>query len=272
VTDQPAVAAPLEAIQRPVGKVISRRRVGHEGFATSKLSLHGRRRTPGRHRSDNRASGDFFRPPSSFYSIGFGCAVHDAREPEAGISFNRAWDAPSGCGSRNPRLPEDFHGGRGARSLEVEHRQQAMWFAGAAPAPLHPPKDRSAIRHRNTNAITSPDEGERSSTFLTCVLQVQRGCPFTIIAHDPHIPTRHAYRYAKDGSRFCWIQTTTSRTVWLSWFGTFKLSNYPPALSPRQIDASSVSPSEDKHFLPSGYRLPDGRIYLRFFLTETQKK
>ena len=32
------------------------------------------------------------------------------------------------------------------------------------------------------------------STLLTCVRQVQRGIPFTIIAQEPHMPTRQAKR------------------------------------------------------------------------------
>src|SRR5690242_21296317 len=36
-------------------------------------------------------------------------------------------------------------------------------------------------------------------TASTCVRHVQRALPFTVIAHDPHMPTRQAYRYASDG-------------------------------------------------------------------------
>jgi hypothetical protein len=32
------------------------------------------------------------------------------------------------------------------------------------------------------------------ATLSTCVRQVQRGAPFTVIAHEPHMPTRHAKR------------------------------------------------------------------------------
>src|ERR1700683_2000378 len=32
-------------------------------------------------------------------------------------------------------------------------------------------------------------------TFATCVRQVQRGRPLTVMAHEPHMPTRQANRY-----------------------------------------------------------------------------
>ena len=32
------------------------------------------------------------------------------------------------------------------------------------------------------------------STFFTWVRQVQRGTPLTIMAQEPHMPTRQAYR------------------------------------------------------------------------------
>ena len=33
-----------------------------------------------------------------------------------------------------------------------------------------------------------------STTRETCVRQVQRGRPLTVMAHDPHMPTRQAKR------------------------------------------------------------------------------
>ena len=51
------------------------------------------------------------------------------------------------------------------------------------------------------------------TTVATRVRQVQRGRPFTVIAHDPHMPTRHAKRYDRLGSKCRWIHVTTSRTV-----------------------------------------------------------
>src|SRR3974390_731567 len=38
------------------------------------------------------------------------------------------------------------------------------------------------------------------TTFDTCVRQVQRGTPFTVIAQEPQTPTRQAKRYARLGS------------------------------------------------------------------------
>ena len=32
------------------------------------------------------------------------------------------------------------------------------------------------------------------ATFATCVRQVQRARPLTVIAHEPHMPTRQAKR------------------------------------------------------------------------------
>jgi hypothetical protein len=40
-----------------------------------------------------------------------------------------------------------------------------------------------------------------SATFATWVRQVQRGRPLTVMAHDPHMPTRQAKRYASVESR-----------------------------------------------------------------------
>ena len=34
----------------------------------------------------------------------------------------------------------------------------------------------------------------RDATFETCVRQVQRGRPLTVMAQDPHMPTRQAKR------------------------------------------------------------------------------
>ena len=33
-----------------------------------------------------------------------------------------------------------------------------------------------------------------AATFATCVRQVQRGRPFTVMAQEPHMPTRQAKR------------------------------------------------------------------------------
>ena len=43
---------------------------------------------------------------------------------------------------------------------------------------------------RNGAMVSFPDEATRE----TRVRQVHRGRPLTIIAHDPHMPTRHAKR------------------------------------------------------------------------------
>jgi hypothetical protein len=45
------------------------------------------------------------------------------------------------------------------------------------------------------------------------VRHVQRALPLTVIAHEPHMPTRHAKRYASAGSCVRWTSVTTSSTV-----------------------------------------------------------
>ena len=49
---------------------------------------------------------------------------------------------------------------------------------------------------------------------------VHRARPFTVIAQDPHTPTRDTKRQASAGSRWRWTQVTTSSTVWFSPNGT----------------------------------------------------
>ena len=58
------------------------------------------------------------------------------------------------------------------------------------------------------------------ATLDTCVRQVQRGRPFTVMAHEPHMPTRQAKRYDSVGSRWRCTNVTTSSTVWFSRRGT----------------------------------------------------
>ena len=54
----------------------------------------------------------------------------------------------------------------------------------------------SATRSRTTGRLASGARRSAPScaTLSTCVRQVQRGLPFTVIAHEPHMPTRQAKR------------------------------------------------------------------------------
>ena len=54
----------------------------------------------------------------------------------------------------------------------------------------------SATRSRTTGMLASGPISTRPAlaTLSTCVRQVQRGVPFTVMAQEPHIPTRHAKR------------------------------------------------------------------------------
>ena len=77
---------------------------------------------------------------------------------------------------------------------------------------------RSLMRGRlRSGSMTSRPSPATSFTWLR---HVHRARPFTVIAHEPHTPTRHAKRYASAGSRWRWIQVTTSSTVWFSAAGT----------------------------------------------------
>ena len=70
-------------------------------------------------------------------------------------------------------------------------------------------------------------------TSDTCVRQVQRARPFTVIAQEPHMPTRQANRYDSVESSERWMWVTTSSTVWLSSRGTSKFWKCPDSC-PRQ--------------------------------------
>src|SRR3954451_11513186 len=65
------------------------------------------------------------------------------------------------------------------------------------------------------------------ATAEICVRQVHRGRPLTVIAQDPHMPTRQANRYDSVESTLRWTQVTTSSTVWLAYKGTWHDSNLP---------------------------------------------
>src|SRR5688572_13026458 len=78
-----------------------------------------------------------------------------------------------------------------------------------------------------------------SATTETCVRHVQRALPLTVIAHEPHMPTRHAKRYDRVGSHLRWMCVTTSSTVWLSRRGTVNSSKCPDSF-PRHTRTRSV--------------------------------
>jgi hypothetical protein len=52
----------------------------------------------------------------------------------------------------------------------------------------------SVTRSRITGRLRKGRSSRRSlpATLSTCVRQVHRGTPFTVIAHEPHMPTRQA--------------------------------------------------------------------------------
>src|SRR2546430_16422197 len=58
------------------------------------------------------------------------------------------------------------------------------------------------------------------ATLSTWVRQVQRGTPFTLIAHEPHMPTRQAQPEASVASRGRWDDDNTAGTRWLGGGGT----------------------------------------------------
>jgi hypothetical protein len=76
------------------------------------------------------------------------------------------------------------------------------------------------LDHRQVGQRRDLQRPSAPTTLDTCVRQVQRAWPLTVIAHEPHMPTRQAKRYDSVGSRWRCTWVTTSSTVWLSWRGT----------------------------------------------------
>src|SRR4051794_40556112 len=89
---------------------------------------------------------------------------------------------------------------------------------------------RSTAKSRTTGRFLNGSMRRFVPTDFTSVLQVSRSRPFTTMAQEPHIPTRHENRNARSGQGPCCNAKSVSKMLALSAASTSCVSKavFPP--------------------------------------------